>query len=136
MDHALESNEDPRHLSELLLHRMTIEARKLILEAGLSRREIARRLGTSVPQLYRLLDPASSTKSINQMISLLHVLGCAVDLKIRRRRKTAQPGVSGGDAVVSGAECLDAPSGRGVARRGVLERGPSRPATAPDTESG
>lgn len=137
MDHALESNEDPRHLSELRLHRMTIEARKSILEAGLSRREIARRLGTSVPQLYRLLDPASSTKSINQMISLLHVLGCAVELKIRRGRKTAQPGVSGaGDAVVSGAECLDAPSGRGVARRGVLERGPSRPATAPDTESG
>lgn len=89
VDHALEYNEDPRTLSVLLLHRMTTEARKSIPDSELSRREIARRLGTSVPQLYRLLDPANSTKSINQMISLLHVLGCAVDLKIRRRRRAA-----------------------------------------------
>lgn len=89
IDHALEYNEDPRYLSEILMHRMTVEAGKRITTAGLSRREIARRLGTSVPQLYRLLDPANSSKSINQLISLLHVLGCAVDLKVRRRRAAA-----------------------------------------------
>jgi len=86
IDHALEYNEDPRYLSEILMHRMTVEAGKRIATAGLSRREIARRLGTSAPQLYRLLDPANSSKSINQLISLLHVLGCEVDLKVRRRR--------------------------------------------------
>ena len=89
IDHALEYNEDPRYLSEILMHRMTVEAGKRIRTSGLSRREIARRLGTSVPQLYRLLDPANSSKSINQLISLLHVLGCAVDLKVRRRRAAA-----------------------------------------------
>ena len=89
IDHALEYNEDPRYLSEILMHRMTVEAGKRIITAGLSRREIARRLGTSVAQLYRLLDPANSSKSINQLISLLHVLGCAVDLKVRRRRAAA-----------------------------------------------
>lgn len=89
IDHALEYNQDPRFLSEILMHRMTVEARKRIATAGLSRREIARRLATSVPQLYRLLDPANSAKSINQLISLLHVLGCAVDLKVRRRRAVA-----------------------------------------------
>jgi predicted XRE-type DNA-binding protein len=68
---------------------MTVEAGKRITTAGLSRREIARRLGTSAPQLYRLLDPANSLKSINQLISLLHVLGCAVDLRVRRRRTAA-----------------------------------------------
>jgi len=89
IDHALEYNEDPRYLSEILMHRMTVEAGKRIATAGLSRREIARRLGTSAPQLYRLLDPANSSKSINQLISLLHVLGCEVDLKVRRRRAAA-----------------------------------------------
>jgi len=52
-------------------------------------RESARRLGTSAPQLYRLLDPTNSSKSINQLISLLHVLGCQVELKMRRRRTAA-----------------------------------------------
>lgn len=89
IDHALEYNEDPRYLSEVLMHRMTVEAAKCIGEAGLSRREIARRLGTSVPQIYRLLDPANASKSINQLISLLHVLGCDVELKVKRRRAAA-----------------------------------------------
>jgi predicted XRE-type DNA-binding protein len=65
------------------------KAGKRIETAGLSRREIARRLGTSVPQLYRLLDPTNDAKSINQLIALLHVLGCEVDLKVRRRRAAA-----------------------------------------------
>ena len=89
IDHALEYNEDPRYLSEILMHRMTVEAGKRIVTAGLSGREIARRLGTSVPQIYRLLDPTNSSKSINQLISLLHVLGCEVNLKVRRRRAAA-----------------------------------------------
>lgn len=89
IDHVLEYNEDPRILSELLMHRMTVEARKRIGAAGLSRREIARKLGTSVAQLYRLLDPAHAPKSLNQLISLLHVLGCEVDVRIRRRRTAA-----------------------------------------------
>jgi predicted XRE-type DNA-binding protein len=89
IDHALEYNEDPGYLSEMLMHRMTVEATKRIASAGLSRREIARRLGTSVPQLYRLLDPTNSSKSINQLISLLHVLGCEVDVKVKRRRVAA-----------------------------------------------
>jgi hypothetical protein len=52
-------------------------------EAGLSRREVARRLKTSVPQLYRLLDPSYSRKSLNQLVSLLQVLDCEVDVVVR-----------------------------------------------------
>jgi hypothetical protein len=51
----------------------------------LSRRQIAKRLKTSVPQLYRLLDPANTRKSINQLVALLHVLNCQVDLVVSRR---------------------------------------------------
>ena len=61
IDHALEYNEDPNYLHELLLHKLTVEALDRIDRCGLSRREIARRLGTSPAQLYRLLDPTSST---------------------------------------------------------------------------
>ena len=89
LDSVLEYNQDPRFMSELLLYRLTVQARTRIEHCGLSRREISRRLGTSLPQLYRLLDPANKTKSLNQMISLLHVLGCEVALVVRRRRAAA-----------------------------------------------
>jgi hypothetical protein len=86
IDHALEYNKDPKMLSELLSYKLTIEARKQIASSGLSRREIARRLNTSLPQLYRLLDPTNKRKSINQLISLLHVLDCDIDLVVLEKR--------------------------------------------------
>ena len=89
LDDVLEYNEDPRYLSELLMHRLTVEARKRIEPAGLSRREIVRRMNTSLPQLYRLLDPTNTTKSLNQLVSLLHVLGCDVDVVVKRKRAAA-----------------------------------------------
>jgi len=84
IEHALEYNEDAAYLSELLTHRLTVEARKRAESSGLSRREIARRLGTSVPQLYRLLDPTNTRKTINQLVTLLHVLDCDVELIIKK----------------------------------------------------
>ncbi len=89
LDAVLEYNQDPHYRSELLLHQLTVQARNRIEQSGLSRREIARRLGTSLPQLYRLLDPTNTTKSLNQMISLLHVLGCEVSVVVRRRKAAA-----------------------------------------------
>jgi hypothetical protein len=44
-----------------------------------------RRLGTSVPQLYRLLDPTNARKTINQLVSLLHVLDCDVELIVKEK---------------------------------------------------
>ena len=85
IDHALEYNQDPSYLAELLMHKLTVEARRRVGRSGLSRRELARRLGTSVPQLYRLLDPANSRKSLSQLVSLLHVLDCDVQLVVSPR---------------------------------------------------
>jgi len=48
-------------------------------------REVARRLGTSQTQLYRLLDPKNTTKSLRQVLALLHALGCAVEMRVKRR---------------------------------------------------
>jgi hypothetical protein len=85
VDHALEYNEDPRYLAELLTHRLTVEARRRVERSGLSRRELARRLGTSVPQLYRLLDPTNTRKGIGQLVGLLHLLDCDVELVVNAR---------------------------------------------------
>lgn len=83
IDSALEYNQDPSYLAELLNHKLTVEARRRLEGSGLSRREVARRLSTSVPQLYRLLDPSYSRKSLNQLVALLHVLDCEVDVVIK-----------------------------------------------------
>lgn len=85
IDSALEYNQDPAYLAELLIHKLTVEAKKLADRSGLSRRELARRLRTSVPQLYRLLDPTNTRKSINQLVSLLRVLDCDVELVVKKR---------------------------------------------------
>jgi hypothetical protein len=54
LDQVLEYNEDPTYLRDLLIYKLTVEAERRVEESGLSRRELARRLKTSVPQLYRL----------------------------------------------------------------------------------
>jgi hypothetical protein len=59
---------------------LTLEAQKRIAESPLSKREIMRRLGTSAAQLYRLLDQTNYRKSVDQVLALLQVLNCEVDL--------------------------------------------------------
>jgi hypothetical protein len=85
VDHALEYNQDPSYLAELLIHKLTVEAQRRVDRSGLSRRELARRLGTSVAQLYRLLDPANTKKGLAQLLALLHVLDCEVQFVITPR---------------------------------------------------
>jgi hypothetical protein len=85
IEQILEYNEDPRYMAEILTYKLTLEARHGIENSGLSRRQIAKRLKTSVPQLYRLLDSSNTSKSINQLVALLHVLNCKVDLVVNCR---------------------------------------------------
>ncbi|HEY7841714.1 MAG TPA: hypothetical protein VIC61_09105 [Gammaproteobacteria bacterium] len=85
IDQVLEYNEDPAYLAELLTYKLTAEARRGVETSGLSMRQIARRLQTSVRQLYRLLDPANTSKSMNQLVALLHILNRQVDLVVKRR---------------------------------------------------
>ena len=85
IEQVLEYNEDPAYLAELLTYKLTLEAKQRIEGSGLSRRHIAKRLNTSLPQLYRLLDPANTRKSMNQLVTLLHVLNCSVDMVVKRK---------------------------------------------------
>ncbi len=86
IDHALDYNEDPTYLAEMLIHKVTVETLHRVEHAGVSRRELARRLKTSVPQLYRLLDPTNTRKSLGQLVTLLHLLDCDVEVVVHPRR--------------------------------------------------
>jgi hypothetical protein len=89
VDQVLEYNEDPTYLRDLLIYKLTVEAKQRVEASGLSRRELARRLKTSVPQLYRLLDTTNTKKSINQLVSLLQILDCSVDLVVTDKEAVA-----------------------------------------------
>jgi hypothetical protein len=85
VEQVLEYNQDPAYLRNLLLYRLTLEAQKRIAASPLSKREIVRRLGTSAAQLYRLLDQTNDRKSVDQVLTLLQVLDCEVDLVVRTK---------------------------------------------------
>jgi len=82
LDAFLDFNKDPQFLRDVTLHQLAVHASKFIKSSGLSKQEIVRRLRTSPSQLYRLLDPTNYRKSIDEMLRLLAVLGCRVELKI------------------------------------------------------
>ena len=86
IDHVLEYNQDPRHMRDLLLYKLTLAAQRGVKESALSKRELIRRLGTSPAQFYRLLDQTNYRKSTDQLMALLYILDCEVDLVVRRKR--------------------------------------------------
>ncbi len=85
VEDVLEYNQDPDYLRDLLLYRLTLEAQKAVAATRLARREIIRRPGTTPAQLYRLLDQTNYRKSVDQLLRLLQVLDCDVQLVVRAK---------------------------------------------------
>lgn len=85
VEQVLEYNRDPNYVRDLMLYQLTVEAQRRIADSPLSKREIIRRLGTSATQLYRLLDQTNYKKSIDQLVSLLQLLECDVELVVRAK---------------------------------------------------
>ena len=85
VEQVLEYHQDPSYLRDLLLYKLTLEAQRRIAQSRLSKREITRRLGTSAAQFYRLLDQTNYRKSVDQLLSLLQVLDCEIDLVVRTK---------------------------------------------------
>lgn len=85
IDWVLDYNRDPTYLRDMLVCELTLAAQKHLAESLLSKREIIRRLGTSPSQLYRLLDQTNYAKSIDQMLRLLAVLDCEVDVVVHSK---------------------------------------------------
>jgi hypothetical protein len=89
IDHVLDYNQDPAYRRDLLLYKLTVEVQKRVAESSLAKREIIRRLGTSASQFYRLLDQTNYKKSIGQLLAILDILECDVDLVVREREPEA-----------------------------------------------
>jgi hypothetical protein len=85
VEQVLEYNRDPNYLRDLMLYKLTVEAQTRMADSALSKREIVRRLRTSATQLYRLLDQTNYKKSLDQLVALLQLLECDVDLVVRKK---------------------------------------------------
>ncbi len=85
IEQVLEYNQDPSLQRDRLLYKLTLEAQERIEKSPLAKREIIRRLGTSAAQLYRLLDQTNYRKSVDQLLALLQVLDCEVELVVRAK---------------------------------------------------
>jgi hypothetical protein len=85
IEQVLDYNKDPSYLRDMLIYRLTLAAQRRVAGSPLSKRELIRRLGTSPAQLYRLLDQTNYSKSVDQMLRLLTVLDCQVDLVVRAK---------------------------------------------------
>ena len=85
VEQVLEYNRDPNYLRDLMLYKLTVEAQTRMADGALSKRAIVRRIGTSATQLYRLLDQTNYKKSLDQLVALLQLLECDVDLIVRKK---------------------------------------------------
>lgn len=78
---------EPEYLQQMLLYQLTAEAADALEESGLGKRQVARLLGTSPSQLYRLLDTTNYSKSVGQMLALLHLVDRDVRVVITERKE-------------------------------------------------
>mgnify|MGYP001342402142 CR=1 FL=1 len=83
IDHVLEYNKDPSYMADMLLYDLTLRAQEAVKESPLSTRELIRRLGTSPAQYYRLLDQTNYKKSVRQLITLLYIVNCEVEITLK-----------------------------------------------------
>ena len=81
-DQALDYHSDPDDLRDLLLYRLTLEARDRMDASCLGVREVSRRMGTCPSQLYRVLDPTNYRKSVDQLLRLLQALDAKVEVTV------------------------------------------------------
>lgn len=82
LDAFLDFNKDPDYLRETEMHRLTVLANKLIKDSGVSKREICRRMETSMSQLARILDTSNYKKSFDQLIKLFTIMGTEVKIEV------------------------------------------------------
>ena len=86
LDHVLRFVRDPDYQRREILYAFTGEALDAMAASGRTKRSIARQLGTSLAQIARLLDPANSRKSVDQMVRLLAALGRRLEVRFEPRQ--------------------------------------------------
>lgn len=82
LDAFLDFNKDSDYLREVKIHKLTVIANRYVEDSGMSKREICRRMNTSLSQLSRLLDTTNSSKTFDQLIKLFNTLGTDVKIEV------------------------------------------------------
>lgn len=73
------------HYSAISLYNLTLTAQERVANSPLSKRELIRRLDTSPAQFYRLLDQTNYKKTIDQLMTLLHILDYEVEIVVKKK---------------------------------------------------
>ncbi len=73
-DQPLHIAQHPEYLKEQTLYGMTKRINQFIGQEKISKRELARRLGTSMSQLTRLLNPTNYKKELSRLIEIAAIL--------------------------------------------------------------
>jgi predicted XRE-type DNA-binding protein len=92
LDAVLDAVKDPDYLQDVFLHHLAVEAKEGLEASGLSKRQVARQLGTSPSQLYRILDPGNRRHSVGQLLALLDLVGKEVQVSVRPKAATTVGG--------------------------------------------
>jgi hypothetical protein len=73
-DQPLHIAQNPEYVKEQTLYQMTKRLNEFIKREGVSKRELARRLNTSLSQLARLLDTTNYKKEMSRLIEIAAIL--------------------------------------------------------------
>lgn len=73
-DQPLHIVQNPEYVKEQTLYQMTKRINEFIDREGVSKRELARRLHTSMSQLSRLLDTTNYSKDLSRLIEIATIL--------------------------------------------------------------
>lgn len=83
LDAFLDYNRDPDYLRKMSVYKLTLKAIKMAQKSKLSKREMARKLQTSPAQIYRLLNPKNTTKSMDELYRFITHLGGEVEFVMK-----------------------------------------------------
>lgn len=73
-DQPLHIVQNPEYVKEQTLYEVTKQLNEFLKKSNVSKRELARRLGTSLSQLARLLDTKNNKKELSRLIELAAML--------------------------------------------------------------
>ena len=73
---------------------LAIKLAGLRKEAGLSQKELARRVGTSQQQISRLESPSYEGHSLSMIRRVAEALGCTVRVEVERVKQSSKPAIA------------------------------------------
>jgi len=82
-DQPLALARDPQYLLRTQIERVLARIQEALAAKGISKRYLARQLGTSDNQIQRLLDPAILNKNLEQLYRISVLLGLELEWRVR-----------------------------------------------------